>query len=77
VNSRRAVLGSRGDPDDLREGSAMSELFDELAEQRRERSEAARPRVLEADRRQVALEAVRLDDRLERSLVVRRAVSEP
>ena len=35
----------------------MSELFDELPEQRRERSQAAaRPRVLEADRRQVVLE---------------------
>ena len=43
----------------------MSELFDDLPEQRRERSQAsARPRVLAADRRQVALEAVCLDDLL-------------
>ena len=43
----------------------MSELFEDLPEQRRERSQASgRPRVLEADRRQVALEAVCLDDLL-------------
>jgi len=43
----------------------MSGLFEDLPEQRRERSKAsARPRVLEADRRQVALEAVCLDDLL-------------
>jgi len=44
----------------------MSGLFEGLPEQRRERSKAsARPRVLKADRRQVALEAVCLDDLLE------------
>ena len=43
----------------------MSELFEDLAEQRRERPRAsARPRVLEADRRQVGLEPVCLDDLL-------------
>ncbi len=44
----------------------MSELFGDLPEQRRERSAGqARPRVVEAERRQVALEPVCLDDLLE------------
>jgi hypothetical protein len=43
----------------------VSGLFDDLAEQRRERPAAsARPRVSEADGRQVGLEAVCLDDLL-------------
>ncbi|NBB69258.1 MAG: IS5/IS1182 family transposase, partial [Alphaproteobacteria bacterium] len=43
----------------------MSERFDDLPEQRRARSPAsARPRLLEADRRQVGLEPVCLDDLL-------------
>jgi transposase len=52
--------------DDVREGGVVSELFGDLPVQRRERSQAsARPRVLEAERRQVGLEAVCLDDLLE------------
>lgn len=44
----------------------MSALFGDLPEQRRERSEGqARPRVVEAERRQVALEPVCRDDLLE------------
>jgi transposase len=59
------VLESGGELDDVRAGGTVSELFDDLPEQRRERSQAsARPRVLEADRRQVGLEPVCLDDLL-------------
>jgi len=47
----------------------MSGLFEDLAEQRRARSKAsARPRVLAAERRQVALEGVCLDDCWRRSI---------
>lgn len=50
MKNRLVVLGWRGDLDDVREGGTASEWLDDLPEQRRER-----PRVLEAERRQVAL----------------------